>query len=151
MIDRVVDLALDVPKIVMEAAVPTSSPVFEGHWPGYPVMPAVLLIETMAQTSGLLILARTRFARLPFLAAVKNAKIRRSVFPGETMTVEGLLLHEGSGFTVARGQIHVGGKQVCEAELTHRVMPFPDPKVRAEIESVAAQVGLPLGVMSDAG
>lgn len=150
MIDRVVELALDEPRIVMAATVPKSSPVFEGHWPGYPLMPAVLLIETMAQTSGLLILSRMRFVRIPFLAAVKNAKIRRPVSPGDELLVEAKLLHEGSGFTVAESEIRVGGKQVCEAELTHRTMPFPDPKVRAFVEGVAAHVGLPSGVLSGA-
>ncbi len=150
MIDRLVEIALDEPRIVLEATVPTSSPVFEGHWPGYPLMPAVLLIEAMAQGSGLLILARIGFARIPFLAAVKSAKVRRQVGPGDKLTIESKLLHEGSGFTVARSQISVGGKQVCEAELTHRTMPFPDPKVRAFVEAVAAHVGLPQGALSDA-
>lgn len=150
MIDRVVELAFDEPRIVVEATVPKSSPVFEGHWPGYPLMPAVLLIETMAQTSGLLILARMQFARIPFLAAVRSAKVRREVSPGDALIIEARLLHEGSGFTVAKSQISVGGRQACESELTHRTMPFPDPKVRAFVEAVAAHVGLPSGVPSDA-
>jgi 3-hydroxyacyl-[acyl-carrier-protein] dehydratase len=151
MIDRVIELALDEPRIVMSATVPKSSPVFEGHWPGYPLMPAVLLIEAMAQTSGLLILSRMRFARIPFLAAVRSAKVRRPVSPGDELLIEARLLHEGSGFTVAASRIKVGERQVCDAELTHRTMPFPDPKVRAFVEGVAAHVGLPSGVLSGAG
>ena len=55
MIDRILDINLEDPSIRMEARVPDKSTVFEGHFPGYPLMPAVLLIETMAQTAGLLV------------------------------------------------------------------------------------------------
>jgi 3-hydroxyacyl-[acyl-carrier-protein] dehydratase len=151
MIDKVLEISLEDPKILMEARVPTASTVFEGHFPGYPLMPAVLLIETMAQTTGLLLLARISFARLPILAAVKSAKVRRQVNPGETLIVEGRVLHEGSGFAIGKAAISVDGKPACEAELTYRILPFPDPKVRAELEWVAGQVGLRLGVLSDAG
>jgi len=151
MIDRVVDIGLDDPVIHAEATVPTSSPIFEGHFPGYPLMPGVLLIETMAQTSGFLILARIGFAQMPLLAAVKEAKLRRFVGPGALLAIESRLLHEGSGFTVARSQIRAENQPVCDAELTFRIMPFPDPKVRAELESIAHKVGLSAGVSSDAG
>jgi 3-hydroxyacyl-[acyl-carrier-protein] dehydratase len=151
MIDRVLDIKLEDPSIRMEARVPTTSTVFEGHFPGYPLMPAVLLIETIAQTAGLLILARIAFARIPILAAVKSAKVRRQVSPGDILIVEARVLHEGSGFAVAKGAISVAEKPTCEAELTYRILPFPDPKVRAELELVAAQVGLRLGALNDAG
>jgi 3-hydroxyacyl-[acyl-carrier-protein] dehydratase len=65
MIDRIHEIRLEDPSIRMEARVPAKSTVFEGHFPGYPLMPAVLLIETMAHTCGLLLLARIAFARLP--------------------------------------------------------------------------------------
>ena len=145
MIDKVLELALDEPSIQIEATVPTTSPVFEGHFPGYPLMPGVLLIETVAQASGFLVLARINFSGMPVLAAVKQAKLRRFVLPGERLQVEARLLHEGSGFAVALGQIATEGINVCEAEVTFRIMPFPDPKVRAELELAARQVGLPAG------
>ena len=56
MIDRIVDLKVDEKKIVVEAQVPKQSTIFEGHFPGYPLMPGVLLIESMAQASGWLLL-----------------------------------------------------------------------------------------------
>ena len=85
LIDRIVDLDLDDRTIRAEATVPTDSTIFEGHFPGYPLMPGVLLIEAMAQTSGWLIIARTQFKRMPFLAAVKEAKLRTFVTPGQTL------------------------------------------------------------------
>ena len=66
LIDRIVDLNLADRKISSLATVPTASTIFEGHFPGYPLMPGVLLIETMAQTSGWLVVAMNRFERMPF-------------------------------------------------------------------------------------
>src|ERR1700730_14682903 len=97
MIDKVVELVLDAPMIRVEARIPTSSTIFEGHFPGHPLMPGVLLIETMAQASGFLVLARIGFVRMPLLAAVKDARFRRFVPPGEHLAIESRLLHEGSG------------------------------------------------------
>ena len=145
MVDKVLSLALDHALIQVEARVPTSSPVFEGHFPGHPLMPGVLLIETVAQASGFLILARLGFSRIPLLAAVKQAKLRRFVAPGERLVVEARLLHEGSGFAVAAGEVDSSGKRVCEAEVTFRIMPFPSAAVGAELRRVAQQVGLVVG------
>jgi 3-hydroxyacyl-[acyl-carrier-protein] dehydratase len=72
MIDQIVDLNVDEKKIVVEAQVPMESTVFEGHFPGYPLMPGVLLIESMAQASGFLLLGLLKFERMPILAAVKE-------------------------------------------------------------------------------
>jgi 3-hydroxyacyl-[acyl-carrier-protein] dehydratase len=59
LIDRIIELDLVNLTIRTEAAVPTASTIFEGHFPGHPLMPGVLLIETMAQTCGWLIIGRT--------------------------------------------------------------------------------------------
>ena len=61
LIDRITDLNLTDRKISSEAIVPTTSTIFEGHFPGYPLMPGVLLIESMAQTSGWLVVAIDHF------------------------------------------------------------------------------------------
>ena len=71
LIDRIVDLDIGKRTITVEAQVPTENTIFEGHFPGYPLMPGVLLIEAMAQTSGWLLIALNKFERMPFLAAVK--------------------------------------------------------------------------------
>ena len=88
LIDRIVDLDLDERRITVEATGSAASTIFEGHFPGYPLMPGVLLIETMAQTSGWLLIALMKFERMPFLAAVKEAKMRSFVTPGEALTVD---------------------------------------------------------------
>ena len=76
LIDRIVDLDLANQTIRTEARVPTTSSIFEGHFPGFPLMPGVLLIEAMAQTAGWLIIGVTRFTRMPFFAALKEAKLQ---------------------------------------------------------------------------
>ena len=88
---------------------PAESPVFEGHFPGYPLMPGVLLIENMAQTCGWLVSAITGFTGLPVLAGVKEAKVRGAVFPGMQLSTEGKIVHDGSGFAIADGKIYGRG------------------------------------------
>ena len=141
MIDRVV--ALDGGTLTAEAQVPEASPVFEGHFPGHPLMPGVLLVETMAQASGYLLLALGGFERMPFLAGVKEAKLRSFVAPGTMLTVEARLVHDGSGYAVTAGAVAAGGKRVCDAELTLRTLPFPTPELAAVMRDQAARVGLP--------
>ena len=106
MIDRVV--AADAESLLAEARVPDASPVFEGHFPGHPLVPGVLLVETMAQASGFLLLKRMDFARMPFLASVKEAKLRSFVGPGAMLRVEARLVHDGSGYAVTAGRIEAG-------------------------------------------
>ena len=148
MIDRIVDLKVDEKKIVVEAQVPTKSTVFEGHFPGYPLMPGVLLIETMAQASGWLLLGALKFERMPILAAVKEGKVRGSVLPGDLMNIEATLAHEGSGYAMTEAKIRVGGKLRENSELTFTLIPFPNPDMRGHMEPVAKRVGFPQQAVS---
>jgi 3-hydroxyacyl-[acyl-carrier-protein] dehydratase len=144
LIDRIIELDLANLTIRTEAAVPAASTVFEGHFPGHPLMPGVLLIETMAQTCGWLIIGRTKFEKMPFLAAVKEAKLRTFVTPGQLLIVDAKLSHEGSGYAVADASITCAGKPVCDANITFRVMPFPSPKFRASMEETAQRLAFPM-------
>jgi len=140
MIDRV--LAADDEGLSAEARVPDAGPVFEGHFPGHPLVPGVLLVETMAQASGFLLLRRSGFSRMPFLASVKEAKLRSFVGPGAVLGVEVRLVHEGSGYAVTAGRIEADGKRVCDAELTLRVLDFPTPELEAAMRAQAERIGL---------
>src|SRR6187200_3426389 len=102
LIDRIVDLNIEARTITVEAQVPQQHTIFEGHFPGFPIMPGVLLTEAMAQSSGWLLLGVTKFARMPFLAMVKEAKMRGFVSPGQLLTIEAKIEHEGSGFAVTK-------------------------------------------------
>src|SRR5580700_2816039 len=137
MIDRIVDLKVDEKKIIVEAQVPKENTIFEGHFPGYPLMPGVLLIESMAQTCGWLLLGLMKFERMPFLAAVKEAKMRGFVTPGELLTIDANVLHEGSGYAMTEARVRVGGKLKCNATITFSQIPFPDPGLRGHMDAVA--------------
>src|SRR5450756_1978535 len=143
LIDRIVDLNLADRKISSEATVPAASTIFEGHFPGHPIMPGVLLIEAMAQTSGWLLIALTKFERMPFLAAVKEAKMRSFVSPGELLMVEASLVHEGSGYAITAAKVRVGGELRCNATITFGIVPFPHPDLRVHMDAMAKRIGFP--------
>jgi len=150
LIDRIVELDLPGRTIRTEATVPTTSTIFEGHFPGYPLMPGVLLIETMAQTSGWLVVAANRFERMPFLAAVKDAKLRTFVTPGQVLSGSAKLKHEGSGYAMTEAQLAIGGKTVCEATLTFRVVAFPNAEMSQRMRETAAKIDFPMtGALAD--
>src|SRR5437763_4621878 len=143
LVDRILDLNTEAKTITVEAQVPTASTVFEGHFPGYPLMPGVLLIESMAQTSGWLLLGLLKFERMPFLAAVKEAKMRGFVSPGELLTIDANVLHEGSGYAMTEAKVSVGGKLKCNATITFSHIPFPNPDLRRYMDATAKRVGFP--------
>ena len=150
LIDRIVELKLADQTIRTEAQVPVASTIFEGHFPGFPLMPGVLLIEAMAQTSGWLLIAVTKFTRMPFFVSVKEAKLRAFVTPGQQLALSATLLHEGSGFAVTRAEICSNERPICNAEMTFRLVEFPNPQFRANMEKMAAILEFPAGALADA-
>lgn len=143
MIDRVVSLDPEAGRIATRSVVPDASPVFEGHFPGHPLVPGVLLTEIMAQASGYLILARKGFAEMPFLMAVDRGRFRDFVGPGAALDVAATLDHEGSGYAATKARITVAGKLVADADLRFRTMPFPEGLAEPMRERARA-IGLPL-------
>lgn len=149
LIDRIADLNVGKRTITVAAQVPQHSTIFEGHFPGYPLMPGVLLIEAMAQTSGWLLIALLKFQRMPFLAAVKEAKMRGFVTPGELLDIDASIIHEGSGFAVTAARVRVGGEMRCNAQLTFRHVPFPNADLRGHMEVMARRIGFPQQAIAD--
>src|SRR5215831_1078885 len=146
LVDRVLEIDAPARSIRAQAQVPTQSTVFEGHFPGFPLMPGVLLIEAMAQTSGWLIVASNGFSRMAFLAAVKDAKFRMFVTPGQKLSVRAVLMHEGSGYAITNASITLDGKSICDATLTLRILDFPNEEMKLRMREAAARVGFPTEV-----
>jgi 3-hydroxyacyl-[acyl-carrier-protein] dehydratase len=143
MVDRIAELDPEARTVRAECQVPDASPVFEGHFPGHPLLPGVLMIETMAQAGGWLVLAVLRFQRMPFLAQVKEAKLRAFVVPGQALEAEARLIHDGSGYAMVAASITSGGKKVADAEITYRVVPFPNETLRAQMLETARRIAVP--------
>lgn len=142
MIDRIEAVDLKANTLTARSIVPSKSPVFEGHFPGMPLVPGVLLIETMAQASGMLVLAATDFAAMPFLMSVDGAKLRTFVEPDAVLDIEAFLEHEGSGYAVTKAKITSNGKKVCDAQLKLRTMPFSEIPLAPIVRKRAEEVGL---------
>ena len=148
LIDRIVDLNIGERTITVEAQVPQHHTIFEGHFPGFPIMPGVLLTEAMAQSCGWLLLGVMKFERMPFLGAVKEAKMRGFVSPGELLKIEASIVHEGSGFAITSAKVSVGGELRSNATITFRHIPFPHPDLRVHMDAMAKRIGFPQELMA---
>jgi 3-hydroxyacyl-[acyl-carrier-protein] dehydratase len=111
-------------------AVKTLSPdeeLFDDHFPGFPVVPGVLLTEMMAQAAGKCLLAENHERGRPMLAQIKAATFRSWVRPGELITLIGEIRASRPQFATAACQAEVGGRMVCSAELMFSFMPTAAP------------------------
>jgi beta-hydroxyacyl-ACP dehydratase FabZ len=88
---------------------------FQGHFPGYPIMPGVLIIEAMAQVAGLMVMEKGSDS-LPLFASMDNVKFKAPVRPGDQIKFEVEVLKIKSSFVRTAGKAYVDGKVVAEAE-----------------------------------
>ena len=84
-----------------------------------------------------------KFERMPFLGAVEEAKMRGFVTPGELLKIDASIVHEGSGFAITSAKISVGGELKCDATITFRHVPFPNPDLRGYMDAMAKRIGFP--------
>jgi 3-hydroxyacyl-[acyl-carrier-protein] dehydratase len=90
---------------------------FADHFPGYPVMPAPLMLEGLAQTGGILVGDANGFAKNVILAKIPKASFRREARPGETLTYTAKLEQMGDVGGLVSGTVHVGDELIGEAEI----------------------------------
>ena len=112
-------------RLVAIKNVTINEPFFQGHFPGYPIMPGVLVIEAMAQAGAILIMSEIadRHSKLVVFTGIERAKFRRPVSPGDQIRFEIEVLSVRSRAGRMEGKAYVDGKLACEATLTCRVVP----------------------------
>jgi 3-hydroxyacyl-[acyl-carrier-protein] dehydratase len=136
-LDRVRRLDAASLTIECEARVPAESTIFEGHFPGFEVLPGVLQVETIAQAAGLLLLHLEHEQRVPLLSGIDRVRFRSFVEPGSLLTVTARLIGRGSGYAVCSGQASSPRGLTASAEVRFRVMAFPSPLMRESVLAVA--------------
>jgi UDP-3-O-[3-hydroxymyristoyl] N-acetylglucosamine deacetylase/3-hydroxyacyl-[acyl-carrier-protein] dehydratase len=129
LVDRIIDFKMD-ERVVGMKNVTANEPFFEGHFPGRPVMPAVLILEAMAQTGGILLLngIENPDEKLVFFMSINNAKFRRPVTPGDQLVLELEMVARKSKICQMNGKAFVDGHVVAEAEMMATIIDRSDPK-----------------------
>lgn len=124
LIDRVVEIQRP-NRLVAIKNVTINEPYFQGHFPGYPIMPGVLVVEAMAQAGVILMMLEfpDRHSKLMVFTGIERAKFRRPVVPGDQIRFEIDVLAVRSRAGRMAGKAFVDGKLVCEATLTCQVVP----------------------------
>ena len=112
--------------------VTVNEPFFQGHFPAYPVMPGVLVIEAMAQVAGLLTMlsdvARRDGSQMVLFAGIDEARFKRQVLPGDTLLLEADLERAVRGIGRFKARASVDGQLVCEARLMAAIRDVPPPR-----------------------
>jgi len=124
LVDRVDELGPD--RIVARKLVSRNEPHFNGHFPGHPVMPGVLILEALAQAGALLAASIVSFdpaKQVIYFMAIDKARFRKPVVPGDLMALEVTPLRKGGAIWKLRGEAKVDGAVVAEAELLASIQP----------------------------
>jgi 3-hydroxyacyl-[acyl-carrier-protein] dehydratase len=119
LVDRIIEL-IPRTRVVGIKQVSINEEYFQGHFPGAPVMPGVLVIEALAQCGAILALREieNRDQKLVLFTGIKEARFRRPVVPGDTLVLEVTALRTGSRIQRMRGEAKVDGQICADAELT---------------------------------
>ncbi len=126
LVDRIVELSAE--RIVGIKNVTANEPFFSGHFPDFPVMPGVLIVEAMAQTAGVLVLKsiEDRASKLVLLVSIEYAKFRRPVVPGDQLRMELTMLKRKASVAKMSGIATVDGVLVAEAEVMCKLADKPE-------------------------
>jgi len=126
LVDKIIHLDMD-KKVIGVKSVTVNEPFFPGHFPGQPVMPGVLIIESMAQTGGILLLNAfpNPEEKLVFFMQINNAKFRKTVLPGDQLFLEVEMINKKSKTVVMSGKAYVNDQLVAEADFMAAVVDRP--------------------------
>lgn len=118
LVDRIVEFEEN-QRIVGIKNVTINEPYFQGHFPGVPIMPGVLIVECMAQVGGVLVFKtiREREKKLVFFMAIENAKFRKPVRPGDQLRVEMVIERVKTRIGKLKGKAYVDGQLVAQADI----------------------------------
>ncbi len=127
LVDRI--LEIDEKRIVGLKNVTINEHFFQGHFPGAPVMPGVLIIEAMAQVAGILTYRDLpdRDKKLIYFTGIENARFRRPVVPGDQLRIEMEVLNRRGNFGKMQGRATVDGKTVADAVVLFAIVELPAP------------------------
>ena len=124
MIDRMVNVIPDVSAVSIKN-VSINEPFFQGHFPGHPVMPGVLIIEAMAQTSGVLVtqtMGAESEGKMVYFMSVEQARFRKPVTPGDSLLITVTKLQNRGPVWKFKGEAHVGENLMAEATFTAMIL-----------------------------
>jgi 3-hydroxyacyl-[acyl-carrier-protein] dehydratase len=140
LIDRVIEIRRK-ERIVAIKNVTINEPFFQGHFPDYPIMPGVLMVEAIAQAGGALLLTEVpdRADKLMVFTGIERAKFRRPVVPGDQVRIEVEVLNWKQRAVRMQGNAYVEGKLVCEAVVLCQLVPRkrPSGETPAPVEGVS--------------
>ena len=120
LVDRIIDLDIEAKRIVGVKNVTFNEPFFQGHFPGAPIMPGVLIIEALAQAGGVLTqlsLGRDAQSKLFYMVKVDNARFSRQVVPGDVLELHVQIKRVIRNMAVYYGEAKVDGEVVAHAEV----------------------------------
>lgn len=142
LIDRVVEFE-PAKRLVAIKNVTINEPCFQGHFPGYPIMPGVLVVEAMAQAGGIILMHELpdRAEKLIVFTGIERAKFRRPVVPGDQLRIEIGVLSFRTRAGRIEGKAYVDGKLACEATLSCRVVPRNPRQASAEESGPSSDSG----------
>ena len=117
LVDRIVEMGPE--RVVGIKNVTANEPFFNGHFPDFPVMPGVLIVEALAQTAGVMVLSQIpdREHKIVLLVSIDNARFRKPVVPGDTLRLEMSVVRRKASVAKLAGRATVDGAVVAEAEV----------------------------------